>query len=122
MILNFFILRSKKSFSKLAPMASSSTNAKVIARNVNDDDDDQIYEQHQINISLNNPKSPRVQTKPKKKIIYNNLSALKPEVKKPSLKDKATLSKCSKLNTRYVRKSTHKNTLVIFYFKIFDFK
>ena len=122
MILNFFILRSKKSFSKLAPMASSATNAKVIARNVNDDDDDQIYEQHQINISLNNPKSPRVQTKPKKKIIYNNLSALKPEVKKPSLKDKATLSKGSKLNTRYVRKSTHKNTLVIFYFKIFDFK
>ena len=103
-------------------MASSATNAKVIARNVNDDDDDQIYEQHQINISLNNPKSPRVQTKPKKKIIYNNLSALKPEVKKPSLKDKATLSKGSKLNTRYVRKSTHKNTLVIFYFKIFDFK
>ena len=104
-------------------MASSATNAKVIARNVNADDDDyQIYEQHQINISLNNPKSPRVQAKPKKKIIYNNLSALKPEVKKPSLKDKATLSKGSKLNTRYVRKSNHKNTLVIFFHYIFDFE
>ena len=50
----FFLFRSKKSFSKLAPMASSATNAKVIARHADDDgDDSQIYEQHQINIRFN---------------------------------------------------------------------